>query len=648
MNGRNMRTLFASVVLLIPFSLFAREWNESRPIIPAPRIIEAIPPDPQTHTFPALDTTNMFTGPNTFTGTLTAGSINGLCAVDGVKYATLSAATTACPTGTVEVTPGFAVPALTASVTFAGTFRFDAGSTPIRLGNFNLTLNGPIQAPAVQIFNYSGTGVVIISGSAPATVEASWFPGANMGVQINNAAAAFTTVPSGFNFASATIHVPAGQYSVPLGTIKPQNDVVKRGDGQHATFILCTGGSGICVLFNVGTAGGTYGEPGMGLQDLALVGPGWPSGSGQAGIGVQVGDSTHADIGVILRPTVLIAGFSTGIAWANPSAWGTKLDHTYFVLNSQSVLYNPNNGGGTENIEFDHPIFAPTFSSVVACDVQVGPGNTTTDLWLNNPSFDNSQLCIQNSSKIGMTKPHFEYGNNTTLTFASVSGGAFVTMIGPVVQYDPSSGSVPAQAFNCNGATLDIYSPAFNSNVNISGGYLNATNCATRVYSVAQLTNVAGPTYSGGWHIECGNSSQGCNFGLGSGAFTVAASSGIDLQSSVGFGASNVLLFSTPAPSISSGFGTSPSVPNNNGSASFTVNVGTGGTATSGVIAFNSTAAHGWDVNCKDITTTNSTAFMTKQTATTTTTATVGNFNTSGAAAAWAASDILSCSATAY
>lgn len=97
---------------------------------------------------------------------------------------------------------------------------------------------------------------------------------------------------------------------------------------------------------------------------------------------------------------------------------------------------------------------------------------------------------------------------------------------------------------------------------------------------------------------------------------------------------------STTAPSIQSGFGTSPSVTNNNGTAAFTVNVGTGGTATSGVITMPA-AAHGWACQVNDITTTSSTVFVTKETANTTTSVTVGNFTTAGVAGAWAASDIL-------
>jgi hypothetical protein len=97
------------------------------------------------------------------------------------------------------------------------------------------------------------------------------------------------------------------------------------------------------------------------------------------------------------------------------------------------------------------------------------------------------------------------------------------------------------------------------------------------------------------------------------------------------------LLLSGNAPTISSGFGTSPSIVNSNGPGAFTVNVGTGGVATSGVIGL-STATTGW--NCFVIDRTNNT--VTRETATTTTSVTLT------AAAAWAASDILQVSCFAY
>lgn len=107
------------------------------------------------------------------------------------------------------------------------------------------------------------------------------------------------------------------------------------------------------------------------------------------------------------------------------------------------------------------------------------------------------------------------------------------------------------------------------------------------------------------------------------------------------------IIFSATNPTISSGFGTDPTIVTANGTAAFTINVGTGGSASSGVIGF-TTATTGWAVHCDDVTTKSSTVFVTKQTAVSSTTATVGNFDAAGAAQPWAASDILVCQAIGY
>lgn len=99
------------------------------------------------------------------------------------------------------------------------------------------------------------------------------------------------------------------------------------------------------------------------------------------------------------------------------------------------------------------------------------------------------------------------------------------------------------------------------------------------------------------------------------------------------------ILISGAAPTISSGFGTSPSILTNNGPASFSVNVGTGGAASTGVIGL-PTATNGWTCWANDVTTPGTNE--TKQTGSTTTTASFTNFNTTtGAATAWTASDTL-------
>jgi hypothetical protein len=104
---------------------------------------------------------------------------------------------------------------------------------------------------------------------------------------------------------------------------------------------------------------------------------------------------------------------------------------------------------------------------------------------------------------------------------------------------------------------------------------------------------------------------------------------------------------SMTAPTISSGFGSSPSITASNGTGAFRVNVGTGGSASSGVIGLPA-ATTGWNCHVEDLTTESATVFRTKQTASSTTTATVGNFDNTGAAAAWTASDILAVACFSY
>jgi hypothetical protein len=109
------------------------------------------------------------------------------------------------------------------------------------------------------------------------------------------------------------------------------------------------------------------------------------------------------------------------------------------------------------------------------------------------------------------------------------------------------------------------------------------------------------------------------------------------------------LAFSSAAPTISSGFGTGPSVTAGT-AAAFRVDVGTGGTASDGVIAL-PTATNGWNCEVENLTATTANIgnIRTVQLSSTTTTATVESqtVNT-GAAAAWTAGDILALSCTAF
>lgn len=107
-----------------------------------------------------------------------------------------------------------------------------------------------------------------------------------------------------------------------------------------------------------------------------------------------------------------------------------------------------------------------------------------------------------------------------------------------------------------------------------------------------------------------------------------------------------------PAPLTSglSGFGGSPSVTKGGNVLAFSINVGSGGVASTGTITFAPAAPNGWQVNtCVDQTTQTATVARTQQIGTgSTTQVTIGNFTSAGIAGAWVANDILVCQAAPY
>ncbi len=100
------------------------------------------------------------------------------------------------------------------------------------------------------------------------------------------------------------------------------------------------------------------------------------------------------------------------------------------------------------------------------------------------------------------------------------------------------------------------------------------------------------------------------------------------------------------APTIAAGFGAGASVTTGNGTTAFLINVGTGGTASGGTIGL-PTATTGWHVTINNVT--NGASSVVAQLSSTVSGVVIANYSrTAGTAAAWAASDILNCSAIAY
>lgn len=107
-----------------------------------------------------------------------------------------------------------------------------------------------------------------------------------------------------------------------------------------------------------------------------------------------------------------------------------------------------------------------------------------------------------------------------------------------------------------------------------------------------------------------------------------------------------VLTISHTAPTISSGFCTSPTIPNSNGTAAFTINVGSACAASTGTLSM-PTATTGWVCSFYDVTTPNTNVI--NQTGGATNTVTLTNYvRTTGVAGNFTSSDVIRVMCHAY
>lgn len=135
-----------------------------------------------------------------------------------------------------------------------------------------------------------------------------------------------------------------------------------------------------------------------------------------------------------------------------------------------------------------------------------------------------------------------------------------------------------------------------------------------------------------------------------SGSVDLAASNGsVKLGSGGGIQLSGVSMVIATAPTVTSA-GTSPSIVSSNGTAAFRVNVGTGGTATTIVLAMPA-ATTGWNCFANNITAAaanRANLHMVQQSSTTTAATLQWQTVSTGAATAFVASDIVSVNCVAY
>lgn len=278
------------------------------------------------------------------------------------------------------------------------------------------------------------------------------------------------------------------------------------------------------------------------------------------------------------------------------------------------------------------------------------------------------------------TLPAASGANLTALNGSNISSGTVAaarlptTTVNSVVNDTNVTGSIASQALTLgwtgtlakarqNAATVyNDQANTFAGTQTIGGGNIALTDATPNVYATASgatlrigQSNATGSgvvfqsrgsdrwTVSGPGHFQPSSDNA---LQIGNGVNLDPAQIGtvnLVVRGFLKFGTK--LADSSTAPTLS-GFGTSPSVVANNGTAAFTINVGTGGTASTGTITLPA-ASVGWVCHIQNETSPDS--FITSQTGGTTTTATVKNYSrTTGAAIAWNASDVLRVMCRAY
>lgn len=202
---------------------------------------------------------------------------------------------------------------------------------------------------------------------------------------------------------------------------------------------------------------------------------------------------------------------------------------------------------------------------------------------------------------------------------------------------------------------------------NITGGATDQKNWDFNCGSTTCVFRAVDDAYgaaANAWLITRGAGATIASFGIPNGVFTVSDATDTTSTASgslrtagglaatkaitagTGYRLASTLMVSSTAPTIASGFCTSPTVPNANGTAAFTVNVGSACAGSTGVITM-PTAATGWVCSAYNITTpaTN----VVNQTAGTTTSVTVTNYvRTTGVAGNFTSSDVLRFQCSAY
>ena len=541
-------------------------------------------------------------------------------------------------------------------------------------GHFTLTINGPFSAGLYRVFSGFNKGDVTFSGNGTVKrIIPQWW-GA-IGDGSTNSTDAIQDAINAALSANTAVYLPGGTY-VTTDTLTANADYfmfLGAGIGASdrgvttAPAVIQYNGNGIAL--EIGDSTNKNKHAGALIQDIRI------NGNASAAAGVQL---NYIDNSFFNRVT--LSDFSGAESVALELAHECQC-----TAINDSVITNNTNGVWLEDRDNSTWFFATLIQNNTGYGLRIGQvasGISSTGVKFSDSvcEFNNRNIVLDAASNFTAEGSYFEDNANSELsiTVGDITNSPSTPYTRNTVIRDSYFGgnSIASYAILMSGGrAYDLvvegcefsnYTTAVinNNAVNVSTngmGHIYAlynhfvgtapllSNTSANKGIVLNVDSTTGSIKTGPvQYLE-----QGAPSGL-SGYDVIwgdSTSHQVEMNNNNGgllrvIGSAN-LLISPATPTISSGFGTSSSIASNNGTASFLVSVGTGGTATNGVIGL-PVAQAGWNCFCNDSTTASPAVFLCKQISRTSTSASIANFNTAGAQSAWVAGDVLSVSCFAY